>query len=540
MPDSQLEKHIKDKVGGHISPIDADALWNDIQKKRKKPFPYWKVSGSLMVLLLLVGGVAFYLLTDSRNKQNFDTGKTATENIQSSSTVNSENSSLVKTIEEEEPHNKANNIQTKSEEQISSKTQIDSNKIFVNKDHKEQFIESLSAESKTVNTSLNRETNITNRAISNESAITKKSKTRQSKNDLNRNKMIRKKTPQPKGIQILKQQPIEDKTVNITKSRMPSNAGDEQSINLKNNLVASKKMPETISKKEDLKITPKKMHETYKPPSTPKTIQFLEMINASLLNNATQLSISKPKLLQMGLLQKTPLFELGVYTSYEYAFRQFTKANINDSTFYFSPALIQPYIKIRKDSETFVESFRAGLFLRKSFKPGFRLTSGIEFAQLTERFNAEINLGRFTVYNGLDSSKYKIVERAHLKKIYNRYKTVNGSVLIGKKFNRQPWSFWFDAGVAFNIKFDYSGQIFRDTNKAEVIDLATNEPSIFKDKLSLGYLVNFGLAYTFSKGYSVEIGPNFQSTSSSINQNYWLDTKHYYLGVRLSLVKQFK
>jgi len=539
MPESQLEKHIKNKVDGRISPIDADALWTDIQKKQRKPIPYWSISGALLVLFLLAGGLAFYLIGNTSDQQNFNVNKPTFENNESSSIEISENNSLQTEDNDEKINHLTTNNKNKNKEQKIRKVEIDTNKITANTNDKDQLIEPLLAKTNVSNISLNNETNILQKTNLEKKATLKKPKIRQPKNDLNQNKITSFNTPENKDIQVLEQDQIKGEISKVTKPSIQLKTDNEPSINLKKNFIRSKKMNKPVSKKENLKITSENIQESHKNPTILKVIQLLKMRTMALENNTKQLSISKSNLTQMPVIQNKPRFELGAYATYEYAFRQFTKANITDSIFNFNDSLVQSYIKTRNDTETFVESFRTGVFLHKTFKPGFRITAGVEYAQLTERFDAELNLGRFTLFDDLDSSKYKIVERTHLKKIYNRYKTLNAPILIGKKFNTQKWSFWFDAGVGFNLKFDYSGQIFQDSTGEKVIHFTNNEQSVFKEKLGLSYIADFGFAYTFNEGYSIEFGTHFQSTFNTINQNYGLDTKYYFAGFKASLIKQF-
>ena len=270
----------------------------------------------------------------------------------------------------------------------------------------------------------------------------------------------------------------------------------------------------------------------------------------ALLDAATNIESSQINLLVLGIEEPTyepewveklnaknnitPKTQLGVYYSYEYADRTLEhKDSIDISTL--------DYIEVRNASESFVESFRAGVFLRKTFKKGFRLSSGIEYSKLTERFDAAIDLGVNLIEGEPDFIEPTFVQQTNIKKIFNRYETINIPITLGKAFNSNKWRFYIDAGLGINLNFKTKGQIFSTDEEVEVLRLANGDGVIFKSKLAISYLASAGVSYYLNRDLSIELGPHWQSTFSSMNSdNYRLDTKHQYYGIKLGIIKTFR
>ncbi len=532
MQESQLEKHIKNKVDGHISPIDADALWSDIQKKRRKPGYNWWMLGALGILMVLLTISAAFYLTDNQSTNrkdeltahNMSAEKNTSTSNSSTTITNSIHQPSIQLIEKENEHSVKNEqkhlAKIPKNDEIKKGKDIDDNLISINR--RVQTKQSFSDQSSDTKPTNKEKTKLVPVSISNKTSATK------NLNAISINKEINKKqSSSNKSSKKIDADGRLTKDNNIDKTVIRSNLiTSYQSKTPPNNseVISLNKQDENLLIKELIN-------------NQPKTIDFLNSRTHFLLNDQHQLSILQTTPTQMVFPGKKKLLELGFYSTYEYAFRQFK--NSNDTTIFINDSLVQSYINARKNSESFVESFRVGLSVRKPFKYGIRLSSGIEYAQLTERFDAQFYLGRFMIVDDLDSAKYKIVEKTSVKRIYNRYKTVNVPLLFGKTFKQQYWYYWFDVGVAFNVQFDYKGQIFEDWNKENIIDFSMRAPSIFKDRLSISYLANLGMGYHFDNGFIVEFGPHFQSTFKSINQHYNLDTKYYFLGAKLNLMKSF-
>ena len=86
MAESILNKTIRDKMYNHGVSIDHEMLWSNIQKEKRRTFPYYYILGGLL-LLSAIGLFAYYT---SSNK----TVDTSTQSITSAVTPNSPNNNL--------------------------------------------------------------------------------------------------------------------------------------------------------------------------------------------------------------------------------------------------------------------------------------------------------------------------------------------------------------------------------------------------------------------------------------------------------------
>ena len=124
MSDNKLEKHFRDKIDGHISPIDSDALWNDIQKKRpnNEAFGMKRIILSLLVGLLLIGGICCYV---SHSKKSAKTKPSPSANLNLNPITNSDQNSTSDTKNRNpESTNSKNDKETNLENNINQTSKI--------------------------------------------------------------------------------------------------------------------------------------------------------------------------------------------------------------------------------------------------------------------------------------------------------------------------------------------------------------------------------------------------------------------------------
>ncbi len=487
MSDHKLEDQFKEKLDGYVSPIDADALWNDMHKKDKKRFPLWWIFGSL-ALLLTVGII--YI----NSQDNYLAKKTNPSTAETTTIINKEKKQKnINSVKELKDTSFENDRLRETNEIVEDK--INSEKIST-KTNEIDRIEAANNQIKKQTAKINNQKVVLNQNnIS--STILLKSKDTPFKNQSNKIEISK---PKSSNESIVEIEYSEDKNTQIKANPQKQKQISTSNTNDTNDLI----------KLEELKFA-LLAYSIEEPVSKDDWTKKISTKNNSI-----------------------PKFGLGAYYSYEYASRSIEQLDsINTS-------LELNYAEVRNASESFVESYRTGLFLRKKLKAGFRISTGIEYAKLTERFDAAIDLGvRLDSLNSSVQPTY--IKETNIKKIYNKYETINLPILIGKEFSKNKWVFYIDAGVAFNLRSQNKGQVFSDAEAFEVSAFNKDNSSIFKDKLSLSYLASAGVSYRLNQNLSLELGPNWQSTFKSMNaEEHFLSTKHHYFGLKLGVIKEFR
>ena len=491
MSDHKLEDKFREKLDGYVSPIDADALWNDMQPDERKKYPLWWFF--LSFALITVAGL--FLHTTFTKGQEDKISEANELSIIENRTTKKDH----KTVEVTPTNNDFNvNAENELKQKSTSNTKI------------------VKSETESISQKRNNNTkDLNRRSVTNEFQS----------NNTTTNKIENQNTFRTKSIP--NENNIQDSNLNINSNLESSHSGSsplgpmEENAKLKNEILENDK---NVEKKDDKE-------------SKELVLNMASKIESSKL---TQFEFSieeptyKPNWINKVNLNKNdlPKLQIGAYYSYEYANRNL---EAKDSIPNFGEI---KYTDVRNASESFVESFRTGLLLRKTFKKGFRLSGGIEYAKLTERFDAAIDLGVRLVEDPIDFTEPTLVQQTNIKKIFNRYETLNIPITLGKEFSSNKWRFYLDAGIGLNLNFKTKGQIFSSAEAFEVQEFSNDDQSIFKSRLGISYMASAGVRYYFKRDLSIELGPHWQSTFGSMNtENYRLETRHQYYGIKIALIK---
>ena len=492
MSDDKLEKEFRNKIDGHISEIDSDALWANLQEKRgvNKPSGKNKVIWVLLGLVL-IGGI-YCTISNLDNNSTYNTnstskvpsildpnvGSSSSNSVKDSKTLNSNSSELQNSISIE---NKKTDLgQSNNKTEVADQNSISTSVTTI---QTENFYK---GETFNIN-------NIDRRHHPQHSVTSNKIQKESSKQEVNKFKIN---TSNP-SLDKSKLKASEEK-INFIKESEQNNSRTDSTLIIADNA------------------------------------SWLTDKILSLDPNMLEYNIDQPYLKKIPTVtnKKRSKFELGASFNYEYAFR-----NLNSTADELS--IVGPaYAELRNESEKFIESYRASLFLRHNFKHNFRASVGVEYAQLTERFDSSIFIGsEFRVDSTTNAAAIKI-DSFRIQKIHNRYSSINIPVQIGKSFGKRRLSYFIDIGALINISFEKSGQIFSSAQiNPDFLDISTPVEELQEDLFKISYMAHTGLSYQLDNKTKIELGPQFHSSFTPEFRISSIETSRSYLGLRFNLIR---
>ena len=498
MSNDKLEKEFREKIDGHISPIDSDALWSDIQKKRgvEQPSRKKRIIWALLGLLLICGTYCAISNLDSNSHASLNPDSTRSTNSISDSNNESLSNKKVYYSKGIKSNNRDNKNTVSSENKKSDSTQANDKTELL--DQTQKSISSTSIQAKQNYTASPIKFNIS---------------------DTHQN------TPWSPASKFSQKENITQDGSSF-KIHAP-NSG----LNKKELKISKDEKSKTDSNKEVNQST-KEIDKKLIADNASWLTEEVPFLEVSLLKN----NIEKPSLKKIPAVtnKRSSNFEIGASFNYEYAFRSLN-SNSSDSSI-FGPA----YAELRNESEIFVESYRASLFLRHNFKHNFRASVGVEYAQLTERFDSSIFLGsEFRMDSTINVAPIK-VDSFRVRKIHNRYSSINIPVQIGKSFGKKRLSYFIDIGALLNISFEKSGQIFSSAQmNPDFLDISTPAEELQEDLFKISYMAHAGLSYQLDDKTKFELGPQFHSSFKPEVRISSIETSRSYLGLRLNLIRNF-
>ncbi len=495
MSDHKLEKEFREKLDGHISPIDSDALWADLQEKRgvKKPTRRKRVIWTLLGLLLL-GGIyctISNLNTRHHTKKNtnvpWSTSSISESNIKTSSTKSTNDSKSQHSIPNEIEGSKV--IHSESSEVVPSKD-------------KTQVVEPDTKSILDISTPTTQNYNVSSSNINH------------SDEHINQHWS-------PNSNMILQEHIKQDGSVfkingtNTGLKKTESNIMEDEQTKA-----------DDVDKTKQYNVT---INKNIIAENTSWLTNKIPLLGLSLVNN----DIEQPHLKRIPSDLGISKFEIGASFNYEYAFR-----NLKSTASEFS-SVGPAYADLRSDSEKFIESYRASLFLRHNFKHNFRASVGIEYTQLTERFDSNIFLGSELRIDSTISVAPVKFDSFRVRKIHNRYTSLNIPIQIGKSFGKKRLSYFLDIGAMVNISFEKSGQIFSNSQmNPDFLELRSSVEELQEDLFKVSYMAHAGLSYQLDNKTKLELGPQFHSSFTPELRINSIETSRSYLGLRFNLVRR--
>jgi len=206
------------------------------------------------------------------------------------------------------------------------------------------------------------------------------------------------------------------------------------------------------------------------------------------------------------------------------------------------------YLNIRDSHETPLDVISAGVNFSIQHKSSFYLKTGLEYQQITERFENYSTWNSTIIEpdqiiaitydmdgNSVNTIGDGLVDETYFssKKIYNRYRSFELPVLIGYASSKQKLGWFAEGGLALNLSFKPDGEIL---NESEQSIFLKEDPSYFKSRTGISLVSAIGVSYQLNHQFSLSAAPNFKyqlsSVASAINP---VDQKYLTLGMRLAL-----
>ena len=209
------------------------------------------------------------------------------------------------------------------------------------------------------------------------------------------------------------------------------------------------------------------------------------------------------------------------------------------------------YAENRENSESTMFAFSSGVRLSFVTEKGVALRTGLIYSQILERFTYTNVRTQVTetqeIYDlqgnviGYDTTFTSGTKEGE---IYNRYRSVDVPLILGKEFYGNRFNFNINGGVYFNIWSKQKGQLLAASSTNLVpIRFNSKDPTavkVFHDRLGISLYTSIGVNYKLSDHFQLLIEPNLRYQFHSITvDDYPLSQKYMNIGLMTGLRLQF-
>lgn len=282
--------------------------------------------------------------------------------------------------------------------------------------------------------------------------------------------------------------------------------------------------------------------------------EMLDIVSLVSLLNFSSEKFSLAKVKKVGEPYKTINFEekesrfsIGMYGGVNFTKRNLATKNSDANTL----------LQNRENYETPLETSQVGISfsyqLLDKEKYNLEISTGLQLTSIAERYKnyssiiteKEIEGVEFLSY-GIGTTPTEIMgfvtqtkTTEFKKEIYNTYRLVDIPILIS--YNRalgKKWQAGIQGGVFVNLSLKTEG-IIPDTELIDV-DLASDEPNIFKSNIGLSYHLGLNFKRELSKQWELNISPAVRYFGNDFaNENYSLSQKYILFGGNVGVSYKF-
>ncbi len=527
MGEDQLDKFMKNKVFDHETPTDADQLWQGIldkqveeEKPKRRLLWFWVSLG-----LLIVGLSAGYLFFEHSNEMDSTTPLKA-ERPGSNSSAAERATDIVDSGTTDSSGASSNDFTANGTTAIDNSATTREQPITTAK-KENSIVKSELVPPSISNTNAKATTTVI--AIQKENSTDELEKEGATQNDTTGGVENAEVEANAKKLVTADLLIAEESNNNFTKVETATNGTNSSKV--ENNLVKDLEVADSRLEKITLNALTLQLSD----------IALLPYIdNPGIPEDLTAFPKGKNPI---NPIKKHSPFSIGAHFSYGFADRQLKNNNADDDA----------YLNQRNQTESAEQVLGTGIDIQYQFKSGFFAKTGLQYEQITERFDIKNTIEEdflneniptaiyHTQDGGIDTifgSGMAIRRATQEREIYNRYQIIDLPLMIGYTPNTKKRLNWFvEGGVLLNLTLFSSGEIL-DVDGETIIDLSASTD--FKKNIGLSLNGGVGLSYRWTKKMSLWASPKIRyglgsltSESSLIEQRYWRGALE--LGVRVAL-----
>ena len=221
-------------------------------------------------------------------------------------------------------------------------------------------------------------------------------------------------------------------------------------------------------------------------------------------------------------------------------------------------------VKIRKENEKPILAFSPSFGLRYNFN-NFFVQSGFQYQKYGENTDIQTNELKFNVNENwfhrdslyyvkdsvnppgawhIDTIWYVNYDTTHFIQKYrfqknNTYHYIEIPVMIGKKFDFNPFILEVSTGISFGLILKSNSEILAPDTRSVIV--LNNEKSAYFNQLMLNYLFRLSLRYNLSQKWSIYVSPNIKYNLGNVFNNSYYPVKQNYIlyGVGSGIIYKF-
>lgn len=264
-----------------------------------------------------------------------------------------------------------------------------------------------------------------------------------------------------------------------------------------------------------------------------------KLLNLSLIGSSKKerRSVSKPAL--SSLFIPCPEAEknaaanktyVEIYAGPDYAFRKLTDTGSSS------------YLQMRRQSSKTSFAYSAGIRYNRVFKNGISVRAGINYSQVSEKFNHEQGNIVHTIYiinpNGDTTGSYYSSSTRYLQSV-NKYRSVDIPLAMGYEMGNGNLHLNINAGPVINIRSWQKGLVVDRDGK--IVDISTGKEGAssaygYKTNIGMGFMGSVSFYYKLNERLHLLAEPYFRYNFSTVSRpEETLQQRHHNAGLRLGL-----
>lgn len=207
------------------------------------------------------------------------------------------------------------------------------------------------------------------------------------------------------------------------------------------------------------------------------------------------------------------------------------------------------YAESRDATESPYYNFSTSLRVSAVSSFGLALRTGVNFSQISERFDYENGGVERTIIEEVKDASGNIIDYdtivevgTRIKTTYNTFQTLDIPIIVGYEYNHKNFTFTANGGAYINLLFRSEGD-FLSPDENKPVSFSPDDPDAieaFKEQVGIGWYGSLGVLYHISPKLSLQVEPHFKIYPQPVTKDqYILDQNYLSAGVFIGLRHQF-